>query len=124
MTAPARTANVPRDEALIVALHLLRAELRRPELADLLEHYFDRYRFSDHDRRTLEAAARSQAWITNYLIERGVAETALDDEGQALVRGAIITLEKLRLDQIRAKRFTDLLGQPSNAAPDSRERKP
>lgn len=118
-------AVVDRQTALVLVQHLLRAELRRPELADLLAHYFDKYHFSEHDRRTLAAAVRSQAWIQNYLAERGVADAEREQAQTELLRGAVVTLEELRLREFQAKQFTAMLQQrgDNEAAPDAPKRR-
>lgn len=117
-------AAVDRQTALVLVQHLLRAELRRPALADLMAHYFERYHFSELDQKTLSASIRSQSWLWNYLGERGVPEAEREKAGEELLRGAIVTLEDLRLREFQAKQFTAMLQArgDSEAAPDAKDK--
>lgn len=113
---------ISRETALILVQHLLRAELRRPALADLMLHYFDKYQFSEFDRKTLAASIRGQAWLWNYLDERGVPEAERAQAGENLLRGAIVTLEELRMREFQAKQFTAMLaGRANDNAPDAKK---
>lgn len=123
MTPRPDPIRVDRDLALNIVIHLLRFELRRPMLLDILAPLFEKYAFSDADRKMVEATIWSYSFFTQYLDEYDVPPENRAEVRAHLLEETMVVMGRLRRAAAQMKVLTSQLPDLPSSAKDASDDK-
>jgi hypothetical protein len=103
---------VNRNVALMVAIHLLRFELRRPELFTIISGILEKYHIVDSDKEFIESLLKNSSFLYQYFLEHNVPLAEYAQVRNEVLLRSVITLEEIKAAVIMLKNVTGPLTPP------------
>ena len=103
---------VDRNTALTVAIHLLRFELRRPELFTILSGILDKYHIAEGDKEFVESLLKNSSFLYQYFLEHDVPASEYAGTRNEVLMRSVLVLEEIKAAVIKLKNVTGPLSPP------------
>jgi hypothetical protein len=103
---------VDRNVALTVAIHLLRFELRRPELFTIMGGILDKYHMAEGDKEFIESLLKNSSFLYQYFLEHDVPASEYAQVRNEVLMRSVIILEEIKAAVIKLKNVTGPLTPP------------
>ena len=107
--------RVDRNVALTVAIHLLRFELRRPELFTIMSGVLDKYHMAEGDQEFIGSLLKNSSFLYQYFLEHGVPASEYAGTRNEVLMRSVLVLEEIKAAVIKLKNVTGPLSPPGKA---------
>lgn len=97
---------VDRNVALTVAIHLLRFELRRPELFTIMSGVLDKYHITEGDREFIESLLKNSSFLYQYFMERDIPTSEYAQVRNEVLMRSVLILEEIKAAVVKLKNVT------------------
>lgn len=104
--------TVNRNVALTIAIHLLRFELRRPELFMILSGVLEKYHMAEGDKDFIESLLKNSSFLHQYFLENSIPTTEYAQERNEVLMRSVLVLETLKAAAVAIKNVTGPLTPP------------
>ena len=104
--------TVNRNVALTVAIHLLRFELRRPELFTILSGVLDKYHMAEGDKEFIESLLKNSSFLYQYFLEHDISQSEYAQVRNEVLMRSVLVLETLKAAAVAIKNVTGPLIPP------------
>ena len=104
---------VDRNVSLTVAIHLLRFELRRPELFTIMSGILDKYHMAEGEKEFIESLLKNSSFLYQYFLEHDIPTAEYAQARNDVLMRTVLVLEEIKIAVIKLKNVTGPLTPPA-----------